>query len=54
MATCMAMGQAAGTAAALAVRAGIMPRSLEVAELRTGLAEDGALLEPLAPVESRL
>jgi glycine/D-amino acid oxidase-like deaminating enzyme len=54
MATCMAMGQAAGTAAALAVRAGIMPRSLDVAALRTGLAEDGALLEPLAPVESRL
>jgi hypothetical protein len=54
MATCMAMGQAAGTAAALAVRAGIMPRSLDVAELRTGLAQDGALLEPLAPVESRL
>jgi hypothetical protein len=54
MATCMAMGQAAGTAAALAVRAGIMPRSLDVAALRTGLAEDGALLEPVAPIESRL
>lgn len=54
MATCMAMGQAAGTAAALAVRSGVMPRSLDVAKLRGRLADDGALLEPLEAVESQL
>jgi glycine/D-amino acid oxidase-like deaminating enzyme len=53
MATCMAMGQAAGTAAALAVRSNVMPRSLDVAELRARLADDGALLEPLQAVESQ-
>jgi FAD-dependent oxidoreductase family protein len=51
MATCMAMGQAAGTAAALAVAAGITPRSLDATVLRERLAEDGALLEPLDPVQ---
>lgn len=49
MATCMAMGQAAGTAAALASRDGITPRDLDVASLRAALLEHGALLEPLAP-----
>jgi glycine/D-amino acid oxidase-like deaminating enzyme len=53
MATCMAMGQAAGTAAALAAAAGSMPRSLDVAELRRCLAEDGALFEPLEAVKSQ-
>ncbi|HLQ15276.1 MAG TPA: FAD-dependent oxidoreductase [Candidatus Eisenbacteria bacterium] len=53
MATCMAMGQAAGTAAALAVRSGVAPRSLDVAEVRALLADDGALLEPLQAVESQ-
>jgi hypothetical protein len=53
MATCMAMGQAAGTAAALAVRSNVMPRSLDAAELRARLADDGALLEPLQAVESQ-
>ena len=53
MATCMAMGQAAGTAAALAVRSGVAPRSLDVAEVRARLADDGALLEPLQAVESQ-
>lgn len=53
MATCMAMGQAAGTAAALAVRSGVAPRSLDVAEVRASLADDGALLEPLQAVESQ-
>lgn len=42
--TCMAMGQAAGTAAALAVLAGIPPRDLDVAALRRALAAQGALL----------
>ncbi len=53
MATCMAMGQAAGTAAALAVRSGVGPRSLDAAEVRARLADDGALLEPLQAVESQ-
>ena len=52
MATCMAMGQAAGTAAALAVRGGTVPRALDAAVLRNRLAADGALLEPLAPAAS--
>ena len=49
MATCMAMGQAAGTAAVLAVRQGVPPRSVDPAALRERLAEDGALLAPLEP-----
>jgi hypothetical protein len=49
MATCMAMGQAAGTAAVLALRGGIPPRDLDAGALRERLAADGALLEPLAP-----
>jgi glycine/D-amino acid oxidase-like deaminating enzyme len=49
MATCMAMGQAAGTAAAMA-RAGVSPRAVDVALLRERLAADGALLEPAEPV----
>ena len=47
MATCMAMGQAAGTAAALAVRCGTTPRALDPEMLRSTLADAGALLEPL-------
>ena len=47
MATCMAMGQAAGTAAALAVRGGTTPRALDPEMLRSTLADAGALLEPL-------
>lgn len=50
MATCMAMGQAAGTAAALAVAWGVKPRSLDADVLRSQLAEDGALLDPVEPV----
>ena len=45
MAQCMAMGQAAGTAAALAVAAGRDPRDLPVAQLRDRLRADGAILE---------
>ena len=52
MATCMAMGQAAGTAAALAAATGTTPRALAADELRSRLREDGALLEPLTPVEA--
>lgn len=51
MATCMAMGQAAGTAAALAAAAGTTPRNVDVATLHRRLAEGGALLEPLDPLE---
>jgi glycine/D-amino acid oxidase-like deaminating enzyme len=50
MATCMAMGQAAGTAAALAVAHGATPREVDAGELRERLQRDGALLEPLEAV----
>jgi hypothetical protein len=49
MATCMAMGQAAGTAAAMAVDAGVTPRELASDELRARLLGAGALLQPLEP-----
>src|SRR5262249_11293530 len=40
----MAMGQAAGTAAALAVRAGCQPRDVDIGPLRAGLRICGAIL----------
>ena len=43
MAQCMAMGQAAGTAAALAVSSG-EPRGVQVVQLRDRLTSDGAIL----------
>jgi FAD dependent oxidoreductase len=48
MAQCMAMGQAAGTAAALAVARNRSPRELDPAALRERLRRDGALVD-LAP-----
>ncbi len=45
MAQTMAMGQAAGTAAALAVGAAADPRDVATAALRDRLREDGAVLE---------
>jgi len=42
---CMATGEAAGTAAALAASAGIAPADLDVAALRRKLLERGAILE---------
>jgi hypothetical protein len=45
MAQCMAMGQAAGTAAAQAVAARRDPREIDVAALRDRLRADGAILE---------
>jgi hypothetical protein len=47
---CMAMGEAAGTAAALAVQTGVDPPALDVAALRSSLVDGGAIvsLEPLA------
>ncbi len=40
--TCMATGQAAGTAAALAVRAGVVPRQVDIRELQRTLRRQGA------------
>jgi len=48
MATCIAMGQAAGTAAVLAAAAGGVPRDVDPALLRAQLLAAGALLEPLS------
>lgn len=45
MAQCMAMGQAAGTAAALAIAARRDPREIDVAALREQLRTDGVILE---------
>ena len=51
MAQCMAMGQAAGTAAAQAVATGRDPREVDVTALRDRLRADGAILElDAAPV----
>ena len=44
---CLACGQAAGTAAALAAKGGTMPLDVDVARLRDSLKAAGALLEPL-------
>lgn len=43
-ASCMAMGQAAGAAAALAARAGSTPASVPLVELRKTLTEHGAIV----------
>ncbi len=53
MATCMAMGEAAGRAAKMAVRRGISPAAVEVAALRRELLERGAFLrDPDAAIRS--
>ena len=44
--TCMVMGQAAGTAAALAAKSGSTPRQTDLDELQGRLVEAGALLHP--------
>jgi hypothetical protein len=44
--TCMVMGQAAGTAAALASEKHQMPTDLDAAELQQRLAEAGVFLHP--------
>lgn len=55
MGTVMALGQAAGTAAAMSVLAGIEPTALDVDGLRHRLAMDGALVDAPSPttMESR-
>jgi hypothetical protein len=51
-ATAMGMGQAAGTAAALALAQGVTPRDLRVTTLQDRLCADGAILEaPESEVE---
>ncbi len=56
MAQCMAMGQATGTAAALAVGAGVGPRAVPVDRLLGCLRGDGAILslEAASPADARL
>jgi hypothetical protein len=44
MPSCMAMGQAAGTAAALAIAGDTTPRALSIDRLRAALAADGVML----------
>lgn len=46
MPACFAMGQAAGTAAALSAKGGVPPRHLDVALLQRRLLEQGAYLGP--------
>ncbi len=45
MGTCMAMGQAAGTAAAMAARTGTVPRLIDPQALRARLVEVGAMVD---------
>jgi glycine/D-amino acid oxidase-like deaminating enzyme len=52
MAQCMAMGQAAGSAVALATAAGRDPRDLPVRALQDRLVADGAILQLTEPVGS--
>jgi hypothetical protein len=52
MAQCMAMGQAAGSAAALAVAAGTDPREVPIGALRDRLRADGTILDLVDIVEA--
>jgi ribulose 1,5-bisphosphate synthetase/thiazole synthase len=52
MAPCMAMGEAAGRAAKLAIRKNILPSQLNVSDLQSELLEKGAYLEPKTLIES--
>ncbi len=54
MAACMAMGQAAGTAAALSIQQDVMPRELDIQALQQGLRAQNVYLgeeEPPVPKE---
>ena len=44
MPPCMAMGQAAGTAAAISVKEGCVPRTLDTQKLMVTLKENGVYL----------
>jgi hypothetical protein len=44
MGPCMAVGEAAGTAAAMAAKGGVEPRRVDVAALRSALTNAGALV----------
>lgn len=46
MAPCMAMGEAAGRAAKMAVRAGVQPAAIDVKKLQEELLNKGAYLRP--------
>lgn len=46
---CMATGQAAGTAAAMAARSGIRPRDISVPELQQTLVDQGVILQRNTP-----
>jgi hypothetical protein len=52
MGTCMVMGQAAGTAAALAAAGSNVPGDLPATRLRACLKEHGVVLDPLPPAEA--
>jgi hypothetical protein len=49
--TCMTMGQAAGTAAALAVRRKVTPRQVPIGDLQVTLRAQGAILSADEAVE---
>ena len=53
MAQCMAMGQAAGTAAALASAAGCDPREVSFPDLSARLRANGAILDPPGDTRTR-
>ncbi|MCZ2153268.1 MAG: FAD-dependent oxidoreductase, partial [Bryobacterales bacterium] len=46
MATCMAMGEAAGRAARQAIRSGVSPDQIDVRKLQAELLASGAYLRP--------
>ena len=48
MPTCMALGQAAATAATIALRAGVSPKDADVSAIRKSLLSQGAILQPSA------
>jgi len=50
MGPCMAVGQAAGTAAAMAARQGATPRSIDVPTLQDTLRQQGAILDIAAAI----
>lgn len=52
MAPCMAMGEAAGRAAKMAVRNGVTPSEIDVSKLRAELLESGAYLNSTEAVNS--